>query len=133
MDRETVDEIKRHFGIVVEDVRSDVRGVAEGVDALRNEMHRENRALREEAASTREDLRGEIRAVAGAGNDLRREFGGLREEFDEFRGNVAEEFEETRALVRVSYGQIDQRVRTLETEMADVRERLERVEGRTSG
>ena len=34
MDRETVDEIKRHFGVVAEDVRSDVKAVAEGVALL---------------------------------------------------------------------------------------------------
>jgi hypothetical protein len=30
MDRETVEEIKRHFGVVAEGVRSDVKAVAEG-------------------------------------------------------------------------------------------------------
>lgn len=118
MDRETVEEIKRHFGIVVEDVRSDVRGVAEGVDALRDEMHREIGAVRGELGSTREELGSQIRAVAENGHalqeefgglreefgGLRGEFGGLREEFADFRGSVAEQFEETRSLVRLSYG-----------------------------
>ena len=91
MDRETVEEIKRHFGIVVEDVRGEVRGVAEGVQALREEMHRE--------------LKG-------------------------FRSDVAQEFEETRSLIRLSYGELDRRVKGLETEVADLRTRLERVEER---
>jgi uncharacterized protein YceH (UPF0502 family) len=90
MDRETVDEIKRHFGIVAEGLQDEIRTVAEGQQAH-------------------------------------------REEFHSFRGEVAREFEETRALVRLSYGQIDRRVRTLETEMADLRERLERVEGHIAG
>jgi hypothetical protein len=30
MDRETVEEVERHFGIVAEDLRSEVRAVAEG-------------------------------------------------------------------------------------------------------
>jgi chromosome segregation ATPase len=161
MDQDTVDEIKRHFGMVAEDVRSDVRGVAEGLSALSETVDREIGAARDELASTREDLRGEVRAVANAGSTLGKEHGGLREDlgglrgqfdglngqvgrlqaavdglredFGEFRGNVAEEFEETRALVRLSYGQLDRRVRTLETEMADIRARLERVEGHIGG
>ena len=91
MDRETVDEIKRHFGIVVEDVRSDVRAVAEGLDSLRTEMHAEFRAV---------------------------------------RGDTARESEETRALIRLSYGELDRRVRDLESEVASLRTRLERVESR---
>jgi uncharacterized protein YceH (UPF0502 family) len=90
MDRETVDEIKRHFGVVIEGVDDRIAAVAEGLQSH-------------------------------------------REEFQSFRGDVAREFEETRALVRLSSGELDRRVRTLETEMADFRERLERVEGHIGG
>ena len=84
MDRETVDEIKRHFGVVAEELRSDIRAVAEGQSEMRREM-------------------------------------------DAFRADVAREFEETRALLRLSYGELDRRVTGLETEVADPRARLERV------
>ena len=63
MDHEAVEEIKRHFGIVAEDIRGEVRGVAEGVAVLPEEMHRE---------------------------------------FEDFRTETAREFEETRALFRLS-------------------------------
>ena len=91
MDRETVEEIKRHFGVVVEDVRGEVQAVAEGLETLRDEMHRE---------------------------------------FSSVRSETAREFEETRALIRLSYGELDRRVTGLETEVADLRTRLERVEKR---
>lgn len=91
MDRETVEEIKRHFGVVSEQLRSDVRAVAEGQQALQAEMRREVSTARTE---------------------------------------LARESEETRALIRLSYGEIDRRVRSLETEVAELRTRLERVEGR---
>jgi uncharacterized protein YceH (UPF0502 family) len=91
MDHETVEEIKRHFGIVVEDVRGEVRMVAEGVEALREEM------------------RGEFKIV---------------------RAETAREFEETRSLIRLSYSELDRRVKGLETDVADLRARLERVEER---
>ena len=89
MDQESVEEIKRHFGIVVEGLHDRIGAVAEGQ-------------------------------------------GAHREELQSFRGDVAHEFEETRALIRLSYGELDRRVRTLETEMADIRERLDRVEGRVA-
>jgi uncharacterized protein YceH (UPF0502 family) len=87
MDRETVEEIKRHFGVVAEDLRDEIRAVAEGQQDLRREL-------------------------------------------DGFRGEVTREFEETRALIRLSYGELDRRVRGLESEVADLRTRLERVEAR---
>jgi len=34
MDRETVEEIKRHFGVVAEGLRTDIRAVAEGQSRL---------------------------------------------------------------------------------------------------
>lgn len=39
MDAETVEEIKRHFGIVAEGLRSEIRAVAEGQEQLRSEMN----------------------------------------------------------------------------------------------
>jgi ABC-type phosphate transport system auxiliary subunit len=89
MDREAIDEIKRHFGVVIEDVKSDVRAVAEGVDALRTEMHFE--------------------------------FGAIRKD-------VAREFDDTRALIRLSYGELDRRMRSLEGEVDALRARVERLE-----
>ena len=85
MDRETVEEIKRHFGVVADDLRGDIRALAEGQSEIRREM-------------------------------------------DVFRAEVSREFEETRSLVRLSYGELDRRVTGLETEVTDPRTRLERVE-----
>ena len=87
MDDQTVEEIKRHFGIVAEGVRGDIRALAEGQLEIRREM-------------------------------------GV------FRADVSREFEETRALIRLSYGELDRRVKGLETEVADLRTRLERLEDR---
>ena len=93
MDRETIDEIKRHFGVLQEQLRSDVKGVAEGQEALRAEMQRE---------------------------------------FSTVRAELAHESQETRALIRLSYGELDRRLKSLESEMADFRARLERLEGRVA-
>jgi hypothetical protein len=101
MDRDTVEEIKRHFGIVSEEVRSEVRAVAEG-QALTNER------------LDRLDQRVE-------GLDQRVE--GLDQRVD--RG-----FGEVQSMIRLSYAEIDRRFGALETEVSDPRARVERPESR---
>ena len=66
-----VDDAKRHFEILVEDVRGDVRLVAEGVVAV-------------------------------------------NERVDRLEIRMDERFEETNALIRLSYRDLDRRVTTLE-------------------
>ena len=64
MEQEQVEEIKRHFGVIAEALRSDVRLVAEGHSVIRREIQ-------------------------------------------EFRGEVGDEFREVRALLRLSFAQLD--------------------------
>lgn len=80
-----VEEIKRHFGVVAEALRSDIRQIAEGHSGIRHELQ-------------------EIR--------------------DEFR----DEFKEMRALLRLSFSQLDQRIRTLETDISTLKSRMDRIE-----
>jgi uncharacterized protein YceH (UPF0502 family) len=88
MDRDTADEIKRHFSVVAESLRSDVRSVADAVTAT-------------------------------------------NERLDRFEARIAEDFGEIKAMIRLSFGQLDQRIRTLEEDMASLRSRLDRLEART--
>lgn len=80
-----VEEIKRHFGVVAEALRSDIRQIAEGHVGIGRELQ-------------------EIR--------------------DEFR----DEFKEMRALMRLSFSQLDQRIRTLETDISTLKARMDRFE-----
>ncbi len=105
MDRETVEEIKRHFGAVIEDVKGDVRAVGVVI----------------------EDVKSDVRALAEGLVSLR---GEMHDGFAAVRSETAREFEETRGLIRLSYGELDRRVRDLESEVADLRGRLDRVEAR---
>jgi hypothetical protein len=91
MSSEIVAEIKRLFGVVTEDLRSEIRAVAEGQVALRDELKR----------------------------DLL-----------EFRQEVRTEFDEVKAMIRFSYAELDRRVRSLESDVNDLRSRLERLETR---
>ncbi len=85
MNEAQVEEIKRHFGVVVEALRSDIRKVAEGHSGIRPE---------------------------------------LQEMRDEFR----DEFKEMRALMRLSFSQLDQRIRTLEPDISTLKARMDRLE-----
>ncbi|OQW40986.1 MAG: hypothetical protein A4C66_10430 [Nitrospira sp. HN-bin3] len=80
-----VEEIKRHFGVVAEALRSDVRQIAEDHSVI--------------------------------GHELR-----------QMRNEVREEFKEMRALMRLSFSQLDQRIRTLETDISTLKARMDRLE-----
>ncbi|HLA61967.1 MAG TPA: hypothetical protein VK626_06965 [Nitrospiraceae bacterium] len=85
MNAEQMEEIKRHFGVVAESLRSDIRQIAEGHATIRHEL---------------QDLRGEFR----------------------------DEIKEMRALIRLSFSQLDQRIRTLESDISTLKARMDRLE-----
>ena len=74
MDRETADEIKRHFNFVAEGLRSDVRTVAEGQSAT----------------------------------DAR---------LDRMETRLSDEIREVRTLIHLSFGDLDRRIKSLETRL----------------
>lgn len=85
MNAEQIEEIKRHFGVVAESLRSDIRQIAEGHATIRDEL---------------QSLRGEFR----------------------------DEFKEMRALLRLSYSQLDQRIGALEADISMLKARMDRLE-----
>ena len=54
---ETAEEIRRHFNVVGESLRTEIRAVAEGLVGLRETTSAELRAVRDEIAETRRMLR----------------------------------------------------------------------------
>ena len=48
MNSEQMEEIKRHFGVVAESLRSDIRQIAEGHATIRNELQELRREVRDE-------------------------------------------------------------------------------------
>jgi hypothetical protein len=65
--KKDADDIKRLFGVVAEDLRSDIRQVAEGVGLLNERFDR----LDAKVDRMGRELTAEIRQVAGAQADLR--------------------------------------------------------------
>jgi hypothetical protein len=85
MNAEQMEEIKRHFGVVAEGLRSDIRQIAEGHATIRHELQ-------------------------------------------ERRGEIRDEFKEMRALLQFSFSWLDQRNHTLETDIATLKIRMDRLE-----
>jgi hypothetical protein len=119
MDHESVAEIKRHFELVAEGLRGEIRLVDEKAERrsdslerrLRSEMQSGMQDLRRHFDVIAEGLRSDIRLVAegvvGLDQKFTPEFQKVREEFGEQIGGV-------KSLLRASYGDLDRRVQALE-------------------
>jgi chromosome segregation ATPase len=92
MDRETSEEIKRHFNVVAEGLRSEMRAVAEGVGANTDRLDR------------------------------------VDERLDRLESRMEEGFGEIKAMIRLSFGELDRRIRSLESDVTSLRARLEKLE-----
>ena len=57
MNAEQMEEIKRHFGIVAESLRSDIRQIAEGHATIRHELQEHHGEIREEFKEMRALMR----------------------------------------------------------------------------
>jgi uncharacterized protein YPO0396 len=104
-------EMRRHLDGSLGEVR---REIAETRDQLRTEMGEMRDELRSEIGESRrhveiltEDLRGQIQIVAEG-------FVSLGERIDAGRRETAAELADIRALIRVSYADLDRRVTKLE-------------------
>ena len=102
MTHEEAEDVKRHFNVVAEGLRSEIRLVAEGHAGLDRRIDE----LRQEAHEYRAEARGELQLVAGSLRsdmaDLRTDLANLREEMAGFRREVHGEFRDVRALIRLS-------------------------------
>jgi hypothetical protein len=57
MNAEQMEEIKRHFGVVAESLRSDIRQIAEGHATIRHELQEHRREIRDEFKEMRALMR----------------------------------------------------------------------------
>ena len=78
MDHDTFEEIKRHFNVVADGLRGEMRTIAEALGANTDRL---------DSVATR---------------------------LDRFEAHVAAEFVETRAMIRLSYGELERRIVALE-------------------
>jgi ubiquinone biosynthesis protein UbiJ len=57
MSNEEMEEIKRHFGVIAESLRSDIRQIAEGHDIICRELQTQREELKEEFKETKSLIR----------------------------------------------------------------------------
>ena len=124
MDKQAVDEIKQHFGIVAEGLESKIELIAEGHALLRSEMKSSIGEVKTEVR----DLRSEVDVVRSEVGGLRAEVGELKSDVGSFRTEVKQDFSDVRSMIKLSYAEIDTRIGNLERDLADLKARVERVE-----
>ena len=126
MDSETVEDIKRHFDLVAQGLREEIRAGDEGLrQALRDEIRAGDeglrQALRDQIRAVDEVLRGEIRDVKRHSDviaeSLRSEIRlvaegvvGLDQKFTLEFMKVREEIGEVKGLLVASYRDLDRRL-----------------------
>ena len=143
MTHEEMEEVKRHFGVVADGLRSDIRLVAEGhaaldlkFDTMRggvSALDLKFDTMHQEVSATDlkfDTMRQGVSALDLKLDTVRQGVSVFREEFLEFRKDVQGEFRDLRALVRFSYAELDERVKFLERELASLRTRLDQIDGK---
>jgi hypothetical protein len=109
------DEIKRHFDVVAEGLRSEIRLVAEGVQTNTDWLDRVEGELR--------TVRGEVHAVQ---DGLR----AVQGELHAFRDETREGFGELRSQIRLSYSELERRLTVLEHGQGILESRIQRLEAK---
>jgi archaellum component FlaC len=105
--RTEIRDVRQHSDVIAEDLRTEIQDVRQHSDVIAEDLRTEIQDVKRHSDVIAESLRGEIRTVAEG-------VVGLREEFSLDFKRVFEEFRDVRALIRVSYGDLDRRVQSLE-------------------
>ena len=104
MDSETAEDIKRHFNVAAEGLRSDFNGLRSDFGDVKRHFN-----------VVAEGLRSEIHLIAeglGATNDR---LDATNERVDGILFRMAEEFRDMRAMIRLLFNDHEGRIRALET------------------
>ena len=135
LDQELIAYLDRRFTETREQLnsfQSAVEGRFVGVEQRLDEHDREFAQARLDRKSLREEL---VRRIGVVEEQLREEVqivaegvGTMDEKLDRFREETTHEFGETRAMIRLSYNELDRRLRSLETRTEDLDVRLRRLE-----
>jgi len=114
MESHEVEEIKRHFDVIAEGLRGDIKTIAEGHSILNRKLdgvQKEITTLREENAKEHKELHQEITTLREENAEEHKE---LHREIDNLRGENTEEHKEILSELKLSYAELNHRVSTLE-------------------
>ncbi len=136
MTKDEADEIKRHFDIVAEGLRGEIRLVADGVAMNSEHLDRvegrldgvEGKLVRVEGRLDRVETG--LDGVEGKLVRVEARLDRIDGELTSFRAEVRHEFAEVRSAIKLSYTELDNRLTSLESSQADLRTRVERLEAK---
>ena len=127
-------ETRRHMGVLVEAVRDDVRQLAEGLAGTNQRLD----GMRDQLAGMDQRLGGIDQRLGGVERrldgvdqrlvDVEGRLGNVEQGLDRLGKKVEAESTETRAMIRVSYAQLDERIQSLEHNYAALNDRVARLE-----
>ncbi len=124
MTEDEADDIKRYFDVVAERMESKIEVVAEGHGLLAKKIDH----LGAKVDKLEEGLARLAAEVAADREQSRREHAETRAQMAADREQSRREHAETRAMIKLSFGQLDERLTALERAYAELRARLELIE-----
>jgi hypothetical protein len=104
------EDIKRHFDVVAENLRSEIRLVAEGNAMTAESLER----LRGDVEAFRAETARELAAVRSETRQVAEGVVMNTESLERFRGETARNFADVRSEIRLSYSDIDNRLKAVE-------------------
>lgn len=120
--KEEADDIKRHFDIVAEGLRDEIRLVAGGVPMNSERLDRVEGRF--------DSVEGRLDGVDGKLVRVEGKLDRIDGELTSFRAEVRHEFTEVRSAIKLSYAELDGRLTKLESSQANLQTRVERLEAK---
>jgi hypothetical protein len=108
MSREDHEQTRRHFDVVAQGLRSDMRFLAEGLAMTNETLDR----FREDTAREFADAHSELNTFREA---TARNFADARAELATFKAETARNFADVRAELRTSHSEVDGRLSAVES------------------
>ena len=118
MTSEERDDMKRHFGVLVEGLRSEIQQVAEGVSGNTEALERSRAETAHGLAAVRGEMSVGFTAVGRELKAVHIETAAMRSGADAFRVETARNFADLRAEIRSSHKDVDRRLKTVEARHA---------------
>ena len=123
------EETRRHFDVVAESLKSEIRVIAEGHGVLVEKIDRlDTRMDHLETKVDRLDTR--MDGLDTRMDRLETKVDGLDHKLENFIVETRTNFEEVRAAIKFSYAELDRRVAHLESFVQDLATRMQRIEAR---
>jgi hypothetical protein len=115
MSREDHEQTRRHFDVVAESLRSDMRFLAEGLAMTNDTLERFREELTDFKAETGRNFAGAHAELATFKAETGRNFANAHAELAAFKAETARNFGDVRAELGASHSEVDRRLKAVES------------------